>query len=141
MKKVSAAPSGRTRVVRLVTRFSRGNPRARNGAIQIKGAPNVTRESRAPPAQNENPSSAPVRALPSASRERKAKKIAPSDKASPQMMASSEMDRFPSSKSTGEPNATPITHALPSQFRATDETGENRQAVRTRPAPARCAQS
>src|SRR6266496_894521 len=73
MKKVSAAPSGRTRVVRLVTRFSRGNPRARNGAIQIKGAPNVTRESRAPPAQNENPSSAPVRALPSACRERKAK--------------------------------------------------------------------
>ena len=75
--------------MRLIIRFPHGSLRARNGAIRIKGAPNVTRDSKAPAAHSENPSNACVRALPSVCRERKAKKIAPSDKASPQIMASS----------------------------------------------------
>jgi hypothetical protein len=77
---MSAAASGRTSAVRLIIRFPHGSLKARNGAIRIKGAPNVTRDSKAPAAHSENPSNACVRALPSVCRERKAKKIAPSDK-------------------------------------------------------------
>src|SRR6266508_2565415 len=101
---MTAAASGRTSAVRLIIRFAHGSLRARNGAIRIKGAPNVTRDSKAPAAHSENPSNATVRALPSVCRERKAKKIAPSDKANPQIIASAEQQRFPSSQRKGEPN-------------------------------------
>src|SRR4029077_10476670 len=133
---MSAAASGRTSAVRLIIRFPHGSLRARNGAIRIKGAPNVTRDSKAPAAHSENPSNASVRALPSVCGERKAKKIAPSDNASPQIMASLQIERFPSNKSHGEPNAIAITHALPSQLRARDGSGDEHRAMRTRPAKA-----
>src|SRR5436309_15974276 len=46
------------------------------------------------------------------------------------------MERFPRSRSKGEPNANPITYALPSQLRTRDESGDEHKAVRIRPAKA-----
>src|SRR5438876_11991727 len=52
------------------------------------------------------------------------------------------MERLPSNKSNGEPNANPITHALPTQLRARDDSGgDAHSAVRTRPANANSAMS
>src|SRR2546430_13243362 len=133
---MSASSTGISSAERLIIRFSHGSLRARNSAIRMKGAPNVPRDSKAPPAHSDNPSNARVRALPSACRKQKAKKSAPSDKARPQIMASLYMERFPRSRSKGEPNANPITYALPSQLRTRDESGDEHKAVRIRPAKA-----
>ena len=75
----------------------------------MKGAPKVTRESKAQPAQSENPSNPPVRALPSAFRDWKAKKIAPSDKANPQITGLIVNGKIPKQQEQGDPNANPIT--------------------------------
>src|SRR5437762_13197926 len=72
---MSAAPIGRSSAIKLVIRFCRCSPQARIGVSRMKGAPKVARESKAPPAQTENRSSARVSARPSACRERKAKKV------------------------------------------------------------------
>src|SRR5213080_2161385 len=49
------------------------------------------------------------------------------------------MERFPSSKSRGEPSANPTMHAFPSQLRPREESGEERKAVPIRPATANSA--
>jgi hypothetical protein len=49
------------------------------------------------------------------------------------------MDKLPSNSSNGEPQANPIMQALPTQLRAHDESGDERNAVFTRPANANTA--
>src|SRR5207249_10678340 len=105
----------------------------RMGVSRMQGAPKVARESNAPPAQTENPSSARVSARPSACRERKAKKSAASDRENPQIMASLYMERLPSSKSNGDPSPNPSTHALPRHSREHDESVDERKALPIRP--------
>src|SRR5215475_4648576 len=51
------------------------------------------------------------------------------------------MDRLPSNNSNGEPKANPIMQALPIQLRVRGVSGDERNAVCTRPANANSAMS
>ncbi len=98
--------------------------------------PNVSRESKAAAAENENPSREYVRVRPRLFQARAARNNALTDQARAQIMASWKIERLPMRSGSGVAKTNPATQALPIQLRAREESGEERKPSLTDPANA-----